>query len=298
MIPLSLLTGFLGAGKTTLLNRVLSESHGSRMAVIVNEFGEVGIDGALVEGAQGGVVELANGCLCCATRGQLLVAIHKVLQADPAPDAILVETSGLADPFPVLSELAHSSLVEAVQVDGVITVVDAENFDRNLDSAEAAFQQITAADILLVNKTDLVGSDIPGLIERGIRTLNPSARVLACVAGDVPLSVLIGTRAGAKPIPAQTAHGHDGFESTVLDADNPLDRELLKKWLSALPGDVFRTKGFIRSSPDRSRLTVSAVGTRYWLCPAVSSDAVDRLVVIGRNLDRAELQAGLDACRA
>ena len=207
MIPLSLLTGFLGAGKTTLLNRVLSESHGSRIAVIVNEFGEVGIDGALVNGAEGGVVELTNGCLCCATRGQLLVAIHAVLQADPLPDAILVETSGLADPFPVLSELAHSSLVEELQVDGVITVVDSENFDRNLDAADAAFQQITAADILLVNKTDLVEPEIPGLIESGIRVLNPYARVLPCVACDVPLSVLIGARTGAKPLPADTGHG-------------------------------------------------------------------------------------------
>jgi len=298
MTPLSLLTGFLGAGKTTLLNRVLSESHGIRMAVIVNEFGEVGIDGALVEGAQGGVVELANGCLCCATRGRLLVAIHAVLQADPPPDAILVETSGLADPFPVLSELAHSSLVETINVDGVITVVDAENFDRNLDSAEAAFQQITAADILLVNKTDLVGPDIPGLIERGIRVLNPSARVLSCVAGDVPLSVLIGARTGAKPLPADTGHGHDGFESTVLDAATPLDPERLETWLGALPGDVFRAKGFVRVAPDRNQLTVSAVGTRYRLSPTGSPGAVDRLVVIGRNLDRAGLQAGLDACRA
>jgi G3E family GTPase len=298
MTPLSLLTGFLGAGKTTLLNRVLSESHGSRMAVIINEFGEVGIDGALIEGAQGGVVELANGCLCCATRGQLLVAIHSVLQADPPPDAILVETSGLADPFPVLSELAHSSLVESVQVDGVITVVDAENFDRNLDSAEAAFQQITAADILLVNKTDLVAPEIPALIERGIHILNPSARVLPCVAGNVPLSVLIGTRTGAKPLSANTSHGHDGFESAVLDTATPLDPELFKTWLGALPRDVFRAKGFVSAAPDRNRLTVSTVGTRYWLSPAGSSKAADCLVVIGRNLDRAGLQAGLDACRA
>ncbi|SEP16715.1 GTPase, G3E family [Salinihabitans flavidus] len=297
MIPLTLLTGFLGAGKTTLLNRVLSESHGSRMAVIVNEFGEVGIDGTLVEGAQGGVVELANGCLCCATRGQLLVAIHAVLQVAPPPDAILIETSGLADPFPVLSELAHSSLVEAVQVDGVITVVDAENFDRNLDSAEAAFQQITAADILLVNKTDLVELDIPGLIERGIRVLNPSARVLPCISGDVPLSVLIGARTSEKPLPTETKHGHDNFESTVLDASLPFDPKRLEKWLGALPCDVFRTKGFVRVTPHRNRVTVSAVGTRYWLSPAESSNAVDRLIVIGQNLDRAKLQAGLDACR-
>jgi G3E family GTPase len=297
MTPLTLLTGFLGAGKTTLLNRILTEHHGRRIAVIVNEFGEIGIDGALVRGAEGGVVELANGCLCCATRGQLLKAVHAVLQASPPPEGILVETSGLADPFPVLSELAHSSLVEEVAVDGVITVVDAENFDRNLDSAEAAFQQIVAADILLVNKVDLVGPEIPPLIERGIRVLNPAARVLACVAGEVPLPVLIGHR-GAEPPAPRGPHHHDGFESVSLAPPEAVDPARFSAWLEALPPNVFRAKGFVRLAGAQNRTAVSAVGSRHSLSPAGPNAPAGALVVIGQALDRDGLASGLDACRA
>ncbi len=296
MTPLTLLTGFLGAGKTTLLNRILTESHGRRMAVIVNEFGEIGVDGALVKGAEGGVIELANGCLCCAMRGQLLKAVHTVLLARPAPEGILVETSGLADPFPVLSELAHSSLVEEVAVDGVITVVDAENFDRNLDSAEAAFQQIVAADFLLVNRIDLVGAEIPALIERGIRVLNPAARILTCVAGDVPLPVLIGHRATDAPAPG-TAHHHDDFESVALVPPEPVDPLRFSAWLEALPPNVFRAKGFVRLADAPAPLAVSTVGKRHNLAPADTADPGRILVLIGQALDRALLSSGLEACR-
>ena len=224
------LTGFLGARRTTMLNRILTERHNRRIAVIVTAFGGIGIDGALVEGAEGGLVEPANGCICCATRGHLLKAVHMVPVAEPPAVAILVETSGRADPFPVLSELAHSSLVERVEVDGVITLVDAENFDRNLDSVEAAFQQIVAADLLIVNKIDLVATEIPVLIERGVRVLNDRASVLTCVAGDVPLPVLIGHRDVA-PRPGDRAHHHDDLESVTLTLPDSVDGARLAAWL-------------------------------------------------------------------
>jgi len=300
MTPLTLLTGFLGAGKTTLLNRILTERHGVRMAVIVNEFGEIGIDGGLVRGATGDVIELANGCLCCATRGQLLKAVHSVLAADPPPEGILVETSGLADPFPVLSELAHSSLVEQVSVDGVVTVVDAENFDRNLDSAEAAFQQIVAADLLLVNKVDLVSDDIPPLIERGLRVLNPTAGLLACVEGNVPLPVLVGTQAGAATPPrdGRVHHHHDDFESVALTPPAMVRPAALAAWLEGLPSNVYRAKGHLRFDGPPGRVEVSAVGARHSLAPASSGVSHDTLVIIGKALDRDALAAGLMACRA
>lgn len=295
--PLTLLTGFLGAGKTTLLNRILTERHGRRIAVIVNEFGEIGIDGALVEGAEGGVVELANGCICCATRGQLLKSVHAVLGAAPPPEAILVETSGLADPFPVLSELAHSSLVERVDVDGVITVVDAANFDRNLDSAEAAFHQIVAADLLLVNKVDLVDPEIPALIERGVRVINDAASILTCVAGKVPLPVLLGHRDVAPPgtVPV---HDHGDFESVTLAPPPAVDHGRLAAWLEALPANVFRAKGFVRLADPPRRMQVSAVGARHAISPAREDGPADTLVVIGRALDRAMLETGLSKCGA
>jgi G3E family GTPase len=311
-VPVTILTGFLGAGKTTVLNRVLSESHGQRVAVIVNEFGELGVDGDLVAGAAGDVVELANGCLCCATRGQLLQAIHRVVSVSPPPEAILIETSGLADPFPVLSELAHSSLGDRVEVDGVITLVDASNFDRNLDSAEAAFQQILAADLLLVNKTDLVDPSIPPLVEQGIRVLNPTARVALCVAGAVPLAVLLGNRVAASAAAARHGHGHThanahdtahdtahgGFEAITLDPAGAYDMARLSAWFEALPADVFRAKGFVRLAGQPGRIAVSAVGARHAFTPAPAAATRERLVVIGRNLDAAALARGLAGCVA
>lgn len=303
MTPLTLLTGFLGAGKTTLLNRILTRHHGRRIAVIVNEFGETGIDGALVEGAEGGVVELANGCLCCATRGMLLKSVHAVLEADPAPEAILVETSGLADPFPVLSELSHSSLVERVEVDGVITVVDAENFDRNLESAEAAFQQLLAADLLLVNKADLVDPEILGLIARGVRVINSGAGLLNCIKGDVPLPVLLGHRDVTAPASGKTHdhshdHGHDDFESVTLVPPGELDRARLARWLEELAVNVFRTKGFVRLADPAQRVEVSAVGARHSMSPAGNKGRGEALVFIGRGLDQAALARGLEECAA
>jgi G3E family GTPase len=308
-IPVTLLTGFLGAGKTTLLNRVLSEAHGQRIAVVVNEFGEIGVDGAMIEGADGDVVELANGCLCCATRGQLLGAIASVMARGAPLDGIVIETSGLADPFPVLSELAHSSLSEALHVDGVITLVDAENFDRNLGSAEAAFQQIVAADLLLVNKVDLVGADIPGMIERGVRVLNPAARVIACTGADVPLAMVLGSRLGARDAaPASrpgdgTSHhhhdqGHGGFESLALEPHGALDPARLSDWLSRLPSNVFRAKGLVHLAGAKEQVVVSAVGTRHGVGPARPGAGPDRLVVIGRDLDAPALVAGLKGCHA
>ena len=302
-VPVTLLTGFLGAGKTTLLNRVLSDSHGQRIAVVVNEFGDIGVDGALVEGADGEVVELANGCLCCATRGQLLGAIAAVTGRGVPLDGIVIETSGLADPFPVLSELAHSSLTEILHVDGVITLVDAENFDRNLDSAEAAFQQIVAADLLLVNKVDLVAPEVPGLIERGIRTLNPRARITPCTGADVPLAMVLGSRLDSRAAPpAAPVRPHDphhgGFHSLVLAPSGPLDPLRLQAWLSALPENVFRAKGLVRLTGHAGQVVVSAVGTRHGFSPARPGAGPDRLVVIGRDLDAPALRAGLEGCHA
>ena len=147
-IPVTLLTGFLGAGKTTLVNHLLTECHGRRLAVIVNEFGELGIDGALIAGAAGSVIELANGCICCATQGDLRRALQEVVSTREGLDGVLIETSGLADPGPVIRDLESIRFAQEIRLDGVVTVLDAENFDRNLDSAEAAFQQITYGDVL------------------------------------------------------------------------------------------------------------------------------------------------------
>ena len=299
VIPLTLLTGFLGAGKTTLLNRILKENHGHRVAVIVNEFGEIGIDGALVSGAAGDVVELSNGCLCCAAQNQLLKAIQSVLEHAADIDAIVVETSGLADPFPVLSQLSHSSLCEQISVACVVTVVDCANFDRNLDNAEAAFQQIVAGDLLLLNKVDLVPDTIPPLAEKGIRVINPHARIVRTVGADIPLEIVVSTksRSGLHP-KADTHHDHDEFENITLMAQREVDPGRLAGWIDSLPSEVFRIKGFVSINGRSGQFLLSAVGRRHTLEPADGTTRKQVLVVIGRALDKPALQAGLAACSA
>jgi len=298
-IPVTLLTGFLGAGKTTLVNHLLTASHGRKLAVIVNEFGALGIDAALIRGTSGSVIELANGCICCATQGDLRRAVHEVLQAADHLDGLLIETSGLADPEPVVDSLEATRFGKAIRLDGVITVIDAENFDANLDQAEAAYRQIVCGDVLLINKTDLVEAEIPDLIEQGIRHLNPEARVVRCVSCRVPLDVLLGAGrpAATGNAPAALDHDHD-FQSAVLVSDRPLDPERFDAWLSALPPSIYRAKGFVRFVGQDAPLTVHVVGARRSVEPAPAGLAVAgaQLVVIGRGVSITALKPGFDAC--
>jgi tripartite-type tricarboxylate transporter receptor subunit TctC/G3E family GTPase len=300
-LPITVLTGFLGAGKTTLVNRLLAGSHGRRFGVIVNEFGALGIDGALINGAIGPVVELANGCICCATRGDLAGALSEMLSAAPDLDGLLVETSGLADPYPVLEDLDALCFDRDIRLDGVVTVIDAENFDRNLGLADAAFRQIACADVLLINKADLVASDVPERIEQGLRQINDRAAVVFCVACDVPFEVALGPQRTATAAPAPGVHRHADFQSASLRTDRPLDAERFAAWLDALPVTVVRAKGFVRFAGVSAPAVVHLVGARRSIEPVLRlsvETAGAALVVIGRGLAAAELQDSLDRCVA
>lgn len=177
-IAVSLLTGFLGAGKTTVLNGLLQDQNMSNTALIINEFGDVGIDHLLVETADESVVELSNGCLCCTIRGDLVDTLSRLLSRNPRPDRILIETTGLADPAPVLHAImGHPGLSENLRLDGVITVVDAVNGMATLDDHEEAVKQVAVADRIIISKTDLE-DDIEKVTSRIVR-LNPHARILS-----------------------------------------------------------------------------------------------------------------------
>jgi G3E family GTPase len=315
-LPVTLLTGFLGAGKTTLVNHILSGSHGRKIGVIVNEFGELGIDAALITGASGSVIELANGCICCATQGDLSRSLCDIAAAGGQLEALLIETSGLADPEPVIAELQFGRVAAAFRLDGVITVIDAVNFDRNLDYAEAAFQQIVSGDLLIINKVDLIAPEIPSLIEQGIRTINPNARFIRAVQCDIPLDIVFGI--GGHVVGGREAgetldlheHGHDhehhhhgshdGFESVSFRLDGPLDPERFTSWLDELGPNVFRAKGFVRLVGAESPVVVHLVGSRRSVEPAPAGVETQgaALVVIGQELSVRELQAGLEKCAA
>jgi G3E family GTPase len=315
VIPVTLLTGFLGAGKTTLVNRLLTQAHGLRLGVIVNEFGELGIDGALIAPGAGEVIELANGCVCCATRGDLFLALDEMLSRATQLDGILVETSGLANPVPVIDDLEHYRAAKEIRLDSVITVIDADNFDRNLDNAEAAYEQITCGDLLLINKTDLVSPEVVGLIEQGLKKLNPTARRVPCVNCDVPLPMLLGgpvrlMAQGKTEADGSTGdkehqqhdhhHEHGEFDSTALQVDRPLDAERFAGWLDRLPDTIFRVKGFVRFINTDGEWVVHAVGGRRSIEPSRGAVRTQGalLVVIGRGALPAGLLDSLRACVA
>jgi G3E family GTPase len=195
-IPVTVLTGYLGAGKTTLLNRILSEPHGKRYAVIVNEFGEIGIDNELVVGADEEVFEMNNGCICCTVRGDLVRILDGLMKRKGKFDAIIVETTGLADPAPVAQTFfIDESVGRRTKLDAVVTVADAKWLNERLKDAPEAKNQIAFADVILINKTDLVSPEELREVEARIRGINPYAKVHKAEHAKVPLDAVLGRNA-------------------------------------------------------------------------------------------------------
>ncbi len=228
--PVTVLTGYLGAGKTTLLNRILTEDHGKRYAVIVNEFGEVGIDNDLIVGADEEVFEMNNGCVCCTVRGDLIRVLSGLMKRKGGFDAIIVETTGLADPGPVAQTFFVDDDVKAkTELDSVTTVVDAKHLPLRLADSREAVEQIAFADQIVLNKTDLVTADELKAVEAAIRRINPLAPIHRAQRSNVPLDAILG-RGGFDlaritdilPEFLNPAHGEDGH---VHDEDCDHDHD-------------------------------------------------------------------------
>jgi G3E family GTPase len=214
----TILSGFLGAGKTTLLNHILSNQQGLRTAVLVNEFGEIGIDNDLVVSTGDEMVELSNGCICCTINGELLDAVYRILERPEKVDYLVVETTGLADPLPVAMTFLGSDLRDLTRLDSIITLVDAENFSEELLQGEVARSQILYGDLLLLNKCDLVEETRLEALEGQLRAIKNDARILRSVKGEVPLALLLSVglfesdkvAARQELPPAEGAgHGHE-----------------------------------------------------------------------------------------
>jgi G3E family GTPase len=276
--PVTVLTGYLGAGKTTLLNRILSEDHGKRYAVIVNEFGEVGIDNDLIVGADEEVFEMNNGCVCCTVRGDLIRVVSGLMKRKGGFDAIIVETTGLADPGPVAQTFFVDEDVRAkTQLDSVTTVVDAKHLMLRLSDSREAAEQVAFADQIILNKTDLVTEEELEEVERAIRRLNPLAPIHRAQRSNVPLDLVLGRGSFdlaritdlepdfLNPAHGEAGHVHDedcghdhhdhdhhdghdhhghdidasGIRGVSLTSDKPIHGQRITQWLN----DVLQTQG-------------------------------------------------------
>ncbi|MFM6201183.1 MAG: CobW family GTP-binding protein, partial [Dolichospermum sp.] len=189
-LPVTIITGFLGSGKTTLLNHILTNQQGVKTAVLVNEFGEIGIDNELIVSTDQNIVELSNGCICCTINNDLVDAVYKVLAREEKLDYLVVETTGLADPLPVAMTFLASELRDLTRLDSIITVVDAANYSLDLFNSEAALSQITYGDVILLNKTDLVDETTLQELEKKINNIKEGSRIIRTTKSQVSLPLI------------------------------------------------------------------------------------------------------------
>ena len=336
-IPVTVLTGYLGAGKTTLLNRILTEPHGKRYAVIVNEFGEIGIDNDLVVGADEEVFEMNNGCICCTVRGDLIRILEGLMKRRGRFDAVIVETTGLADPAPVAQTFfVDQEVQDTARLDAVVTVADAKWLSDRLKDAPEAKNQIAFADVIVLNKVDLVDPAKLREVEARIRAINPYAKLHKTERCAVPLDAVLDRRAFNLDRILEIEpeflteddhdhdHGHDhhghehhhhgglkhyhdeDMQSVAIAHDGDVDPAKFMPWLNDLVqregGKILRSKGILAFKGEPKRFVFQ--GVHMMLDGDVQRDwkpdekRLSKVVFIGRDLPEAAIREGFRACAA
>jgi G3E family GTPase len=314
-LPVTIITGFLGSGKTTLLNHILATQHGLKIAVIVNEIGEIGIDAELIVSAGEGITELSNGCICCSMNNDLVDSIFQVLERSEPVDYVIVETTGLADPLPIILTFLRSEFRDRVRVDSVITLADSENFSLDHFDSLAAYNQFRYADVVLLNKCDLAKDYVLSAVEEKIREIKADARIIRTTRSLVSLPLILSVGlfesdyyfADESRCTEEDPRGHhrnhsaiDGFDTVSFTSDQPLAVDKFQHFLDQdLPDGVFRGKGILWVAESDARYVFHLVGKRFSLDESRwHGPRKNMLVLIGRNLDGAQLRRRLEVCLA